>query len=143
MRILASEFTTITPNNIVIDKRSYDSEQNLYVCETYYDSGKIKEKYTVNNTQKKCGEYIKYYENDIIQLTCNYINNQIIDKSISYYDNEQVQDEIIYNKQINKIRYFKSGKVEEKCININNIRIKENYNENGLLINCSLSLNRL
>ncbi len=56
-------------------------------------------------------EYIKYYENNIIQLTCNYINNQIIDKFLHYYDNGHIQSEIIYNNNIqtNRITYFKSG----------------------------------
>ena len=134
-----NEFTTITPNNIIIEKRSYDSVQNLYMHEKYYDSSKINEKYMIDGINRKFGEYIGYYENGNIQKICNY-NNNIIKKSISYYANGNIESEIIYDdtgNQMNKISYYESGNIKEKYSKINNIGITENYNEDGLLINYS------
>ena len=56
-----------------------------------------------------------------------------IQSEINY--NIQTNNNMQTNIQTNTITYFKSGKINEKYININNIRITEKYNENGLLIN--------
>lgn len=129
--------------NIKSKQYIYENDPKLYITEKFYDSGILKEKYTIDENYIIQGEYIKYYENGIIQSIEHYENNKIIvHKTIKYYENGDIQLHKIYdadNKDNFKIvSYYDNGKIEKILYYITKnsepvIIKKENYNKYGIL----------
>jgi len=126
--------------NIILSQRYIDKENpDLIVIEINYESGKIKQKYTVTKDEKINGEFIEYFENGNISQYKQYFNHLIItNKTIEYYENGNIKSHVIENTNDNTysyIMYYENQKISEKKIyDNNNIILYEKYNSNGWLI---------
>lgn len=117
---------------------NYD-ENKLHCVETYYESGKLKEKY-YEHLGYKHDLYTSYYESGQKRTEQTYHYNQLIDKCITYYESGRINSHGIY-------KFEKSGKhtLLSELIqysdndNENNIKYKqtgkqfENYNSDKIL----------
>ncbi|MBC7884043.1 MAG: toxin-antitoxin system YwqK family antitoxin [Saprospiraceae bacterium] len=84
--------------------------------ETKYDSGNIKESYSVNNEGNKEGEYVFYYESGKIKEKAIYVNGMLTGARLLYHENGQIEIEEMYNEKgvlegPYKV-YYASGKVQ-------------------------------
>jgi antitoxin component YwqK of YwqJK toxin-antitoxin module len=127
--------------NIILSQRYICKENSdLIVIEIYYDSGKLKQKYTITKDEKANGEYIKYYENGNI-CSINYYkdNREILTKKIEYYENGNIKSHTLFDDVDNNIyrmiKYCENGKIFENITYIDNHMLKyEKYDISGILI---------
>ena len=143
----------ITTNIILLKRNINQDNPQLINIEKYYESGKIKEKYTMTKNELYDGDYIYYYENGNIKSIMYYKCGSKIFNSVSYYEdgslmeNREDTEHIENNNKIRTIitkKYYNTGKLEryEKNTGINgNHRHKESYGKNGILKYYSLREN--
>lgn len=127
-------------NNDIIILKKYPDENNieLFVIETYYNSCKIKEKYTVNKKDLFLGNYISFYESGNIYTkkyfkTENKSNNYII-----YYETGQIKEEMKYDDITNistTISYYENGNIKgiNKTLTPHTFYHSEYYDIDGII----------
>ena len=93
---------------------------------TFYDSGKLKEKYEVNEGGKKNGKYYRYFENGVVAEETIYIDNeQNRIRKIFFEDGNLEYTATYVNGLLHGPRkvYYPSGK----------LRVDSNYKDNKLI----------
>lgn len=133
---LIVELISINKNTNIINEKRYKhvnyNENNLICCETYYESGNIKEKYFMN-LHNRHDKYCKYYESGQKQIECMYNNGHNIDDYYQYYESGRIcqYSKYEFNKIIENISYYDRD--------VNNIKSKqidkkyEHYKDDGIL----------
>ena len=83
------ELVSINKNTNIINEKRYKhvnyNENNLICCETYYESGNIKEKYFMN-LHNRHDKYCKYYESGQKEIECTYHYGTYTDSYYKYYE---------------------------------------------------------
>lgn len=73
-------------------------EANNYNVKSFYESGKLKSKYKLNDFGKIDGERKKYYENGNLRSVEPFKNGKLHGKEIRYYEDNKIESDIDWNE---------------------------------------------
>ena len=92
--------------------KSYNVDQDLYLFQDSYKSGKLQMKGTSKSKDylSKEGQFLFYYENGNKQSMINYVNSAPRGKQFDWYDNGQIKSEIEHLEN-------KNGSIAEISVN--------------------------
>jgi antitoxin component YwqK of YwqJK toxin-antitoxin module len=71
------------------ENKFFDATQNKEVCETFHESGKLKERWTQKNG-KLHGWYLSYYETGTLQHKIAHVDGKEDGVFESYFENAQL-----------------------------------------------------
>lgn len=107
---------------------STDEPKNKNIVKSYYDNGKLKSYYMVNDLKQRHGVAKSFSKKGVVTKTFEYVNGEKV-KAMTHYDNGNPLLEINYKNSVKDglvSRYYESGQVASQ------LEYKENFAGMGL-----------